>query len=276
MMNKTDIKITNSTEARLIGLIYLLSLLFSIQSITSIQSTSFSLPIIQLFYDAAGPHLAILLTVVVLIAQAAAAITAWTASSRLFFALARDRAFPFKAIFMAQNRFDVPYAGLILSVVVGCALCACYIGSPIAFNAILSSAAISVLLAYGMPVLCRALWPRGLDGLKGPFRLGRFSWAINLASLLFVILMSVLFIMPTSYPATAQNMNYAVVAIGGLIAIVTVQWVSWGMHVYDGVVHTYGGDSSPGAIEVKELEGWDLSNGRTTFDVKGNVGTETR
>jgi len=71
-------------------------------------------------------------------------------------------------------------------------------------------------------------------------------------------------------------MNYAVVAIGGLIAIVTVRWVSWGMHVYDGVVHTYSADFSPGVGEIKELEGWELSNGRTTFDVKGNVGTATK
>lgn len=73
--------------------------------------------------------------------------TAWTASSRLFFALARDRAFPFKGVFMAKNRYDVPYAGIWLSVFIGCVICACYIGSTVAFGAILSSAAISVLLA---------------------------------------------------------------------------------------------------------------------------------
>ena len=82
-----------------------------------------------------------------MIAQGSAAITAWTASSRLFFALARDRAFPFQRLFMDHNRFDVPYAGVWLSVVIGCAICAAYIGSVVAFNAILSAAAISVLLA---------------------------------------------------------------------------------------------------------------------------------
>jgi amino acid transporter len=82
-----------------------------------------------------------------MIAQGSAAITAWTASSRLFFALARDQAFPYKSVFMAKNRYDVPYAGVWLSVGIGCAICACYIGSVVAFNAILSAAAISVLLA---------------------------------------------------------------------------------------------------------------------------------
>lgn len=82
-----------------------------------------------------------------LLAQFTGAATAWTASSRVFFALARDRAFPFPKVFMAQNRYDVPYFGVILSTIVGSCICACYIGSTVAFNAILSAAAISVLIA---------------------------------------------------------------------------------------------------------------------------------
>ena len=82
-----------------------------------------------------------------MIAQGSAALTAWTASSRLFFALARDDAFPYKKLFMAKNRNDVPWAGVVLSCFIGCAICACYIGSTVAFGAILSAAAISVLLA---------------------------------------------------------------------------------------------------------------------------------
>jgi len=73
--------------------------------------------------------------------------TAWTASPRLFFALSRDRAFPFERLCMAHNGFDVPYAGVWSSVFVGCVICACYIGSTVAFGAVLSSAANSVLLA---------------------------------------------------------------------------------------------------------------------------------
>lgn len=236
----------------LIGVIYLLSLLFSLQSIPNIVGTSYSLPISQLFYDAAGPKLAQFLLVVIMIAQGSAAITAWTASSRLFFALARDRAFPFQSLFMSHNRFDVPYAGVWLSVVIGCAICAAYIGSVVAFNAILSAAAISVLLAYGMPIMCRVFWPNGLDGFKGPFHLGKFSWPINVASLAFIGVMSIFFILPTAHPVTALNMNYAVVAIGGLIILVSFQYLLWGRKVYNGVVHTFVepvGVVNPGPME---------------------------
>lgn len=109
-----------------------------------------------------------------------------------------------------------------------------------------------------MPILCRTLWPNSLDGQHGPFRLGRFSWAINVLSLIFIVVMSVFFVLPTSMPVTALNMNYAVVAIGGLILLVSLQWLVWGRKVYHGIVHTYvpgsesegstGSGSKPGTV----------------------------
>lgn len=93
----------------------------------------------------------------------------------------------------------------------------------------------------GMPILCRVFWPNSLDGLRGPFRLGRFSWGINVASLLFIIVMSVLFVLPTAHPTTSLNMNYAIVAIGGLIVLTTLQYVFWGRKHYNGIVQTYRG-----------------------------------
>lgn len=69
---------------------------------------------------------------VIMLAQFMAAVTAFTASSRLFYALARDNAFPFKRQFMALNRFQAPYWGVWLSVLVGCIISCAYIGSAIA------------------------------------------------------------------------------------------------------------------------------------------------
>jgi len=121
-----------------LGLAYLLALLFSAQSIPAIQATSLPLPIAQLFLDAAGRKLAIVCLVVVFLAQAMAAATAFTASSRLFYALARDDATPriLKRPFMRLNRYQAPIVGVWLSVFVGCALSCAYIGSTIAVCAL--------------------------------------------------------------------------------------------------------------------------------------------
>jgi amino acid transporter len=80
----------------LIGIAYLLALLFAVQDIASVQATTFAIPIAQLFYDAVGPRLSQMCLLVIMVSQVMAAITTFTASSRLFYALARDNAFPLK------------------------------------------------------------------------------------------------------------------------------------------------------------------------------------
>lgn len=222
----------------MIGLAYMLALLFSVQSIARVQATSYALPIAQLYVDAAGQKLALLCLAVVMLAQFMAAVTAFTASSRLFYALARDNAIPCKSWFMALNRFQAPYVGVWLSVLIGCVISCAYIGSAIAFNAILSSAAIAVMLSYLQPILIRTLWPTSSLPARGPFSLGKWSWPVNLASSLFTVFICVLFILPTATPVTQFNMNYAIVAIGGVVLIVSIAWMLWGRSHFTGPVRT--------------------------------------
>lgn len=64
----------------IIGLAYMLALLFSVQSIPSIQASSYAIPIAQLYYDAVGQKLTLMCLTVVALAQFMAAVTAFTAS----------------------------------------------------------------------------------------------------------------------------------------------------------------------------------------------------
>nr|GAT50889.1 amino acid metabolite permease [Mycena chlorophos] len=221
----------------LIGLAYMLALLFAVQSIPAVQSTALALPIAQLYHDAVGKRLTLMCLAVIGLAQFMAAVTAFTASSRLFYALARDNAFPAKSRFMRLNRYQAPYWGVWLSVLVGCIISCAYIGSAIAFNAILSSAAISVMLGYLQPIIIRVFWPDALT-TRGPFHLGRYSWTINLLSMLFTVFICILFVLPTAHPVNALNMNYAVVAVGGLMVLVLFMWVVWGRGRFKGPVFT--------------------------------------
>jgi amino acid transporter len=112
----------------------MLALLFAVRNIASVQSTTFAIPIAQLFYDAVGPQLTQVCLAVVTLSQVTAAITAFTASSRLFYALARDNAFPLKKQFMTLNRFQAPYWGVWTSVLIGCMISCAYIASAIAVS----------------------------------------------------------------------------------------------------------------------------------------------
>lgn len=136
--------VTSIVGSYLIGLAYLLSLLFCLQSTTRIQQTQFAIPIAQLFFDALdgqthkGSNLTKLSLVVVALAQFMAAVTAFTASSRLLYALSRDNAilpwWGMKRRFMQVNRFQAPYWGVWTSVGIGCAVSCAYIGSAIAVS----------------------------------------------------------------------------------------------------------------------------------------------
>ncbi|KAF9011716.1 amino acid transporter [Cyathus striatus] len=236
-----------------IGLVYMLSLLFSVQSISSVQATAYAIPIAQLYFDAVGKRLTLMCLTVIALAQFMAAVTAFTASSRLFYALARDNAFPMKKHFMLLNRYQAPYVGVWLSVLAGCIISCAYIGSVIAFNAILSSAAISVMLGYLQPIIIRVFWPKSLKE-RGPFHLGAWSWVVNFASFLFTIFICVLFILPTAHPVTQFNMNYAVVSVGGIMILVSVTWASWGRHHFVGSLHTNTDVLSDPALRVSEKQ----------------------
>ncbi|KAF9045379.1 amino acid transporter [Panaeolus papilionaceus] len=223
-----------------IGLIYMLSLLFSVQSIKNVQSTSYAIAIAQLYFDAVGQRLTLMCLTIIGLAQFMAAATAFTASSRLFYALARDNAFPMKSQFMYLNRFQAPLAGVWLSVVIGCAISCAYIGSIIAFNAILSSAAIAVMLGYLQPIIIRVFWPSAMKE-QGPFALGRWSRVINILSFAFIIFICVLFVLPTAQPVNQQDMNYAIVSVGSILLLVGLTWFFWGRHTFKGPVHTKSG-----------------------------------
>jgi amino acid transporter len=122
----------------------MLALLFSIQSVPNIAATTLPLPIAQLFVDATGgggreavgKNLALMCLVVVGLAQGMAAVTAFAASARLLYALARDNACPrgVRRALLRRNKGQAPYVGVWVSVFVGCAISCAYIGSATAVS----------------------------------------------------------------------------------------------------------------------------------------------
>jgi len=75
-------------------------------------------------------------------------------------------------------------------------------------------------------------------GERGPFHLGKYSWSVNVVSAAFTLFVCILFILPTSTPVTAINMNYAIVAIGGVLLLILISWFAYGVRHYKGPVST--------------------------------------
>lgn len=210
--------------AGITGVIYLIPILFTLPDIATLLKVANGQPIGLLFQtvtgSAAGGFGLLFLILGILFF---AGIGALTAASRCTYAFARDRAIPGSQLWSRISpRFDVPLWGLVLSTLVDCALGLIYFGSTAAFNSFTGVATICLSISYGLPILVSVL--RGRKAVRhSTYSLGRFGYAINVATLCWIALATVLFCMPVSLPVTASTMNYASVVFAGFAAV-SVAW----------------------------------------------------
>ncbi|KAG6855917.1 hypothetical protein H0H87_009423 [Tephrocybe sp. NHM501043] len=128
------------------------------------------------------------------------------AASRATWSFARDKAIPFHHIFArisgdANDPSAVPYNAHILSTTVQLLLGLIYLGSSAAFNAFVGVGLICLGASYAMPVAILLFNGNGRTEMKdAPYSLGRWGFALNIATVLWVALEIVLFSMPAVIP----------------------------------------------------------------------------
>ncbi|KAI9338414.1 amino acid permease-domain-containing protein [Pilaira anomala] len=206
--------------ASLFGLLFLISINFCVQDFqTQIVNTSISPVMTQIFLDGVGYKWTVVFTTIVMGAMFFSGSALTLGSSRMVYAFARDGATPFsKQLATINQKTMTPvwavWANIIFAIIVGLL----YIINETAFNAIVSVNTIASSMAYFIPIALKLTVARKVFK-HGPFHLGPFSDIINIISLIWILLTSVLFVCPTEYPVTPQNMNYAIVVFGGVMGI---------------------------------------------------------
>lgn len=73
-----------------------------------------------------------------------------------------------------------------------------------------------VVCCPGIPIALRVVYRKRFK--RGPFHLGPFSYPIAITACVWILFISVVFILPQANPVDSQTLNYAIVAVG----IVTV------------------------------------------------------
>ncbi|KAF3931051.1 hypothetical protein ABW20_dc0104557 [Dactylellina cionopaga] len=210
--------------AGLTGVIYIIPLLFVLPEVKIVLGVANGQPIGLIFTlvtgsKAGGMGLLALILVIALFAGTGAL----TAASRCTFAFARDGAIPGSRYWSQYNyRLNVPLNGLLLSSAICCLLGLIYFGSTAAFQSFVGVATICLSTSYGFPIMVNVLNKRKAVQ-RSTFSLGKFGYAINIATVVWIILSVVLFCMPVSIPVTAVGMNYASVVFMGF-AGVSVAW----------------------------------------------------
>src|SRR5579862_4104835 len=204
------------------GWILLIGLTSAIQNYGA-ESTAV-VPAAQIFLDAAGGGLGQFLLLVAIGAQFYCGMSSVTANSRMIFAFSRDGAVPGHQLWSKINkRTRTPTNSIWLAAVGAFVLWLPYLYNPAAYFAVISIAVIGLYVAYGIPIFLRLR--AGSSFEAGPWHLGRWSRLIGTIAVTWIVIISILFILPTAFPITGTNFNYTIVAFAVVLGATSIWWV---------------------------------------------------
>lgn len=168
-----------------------------------------------------GSTVGTLMFLIAIVAQFFCGTASITSNSRMFFAFARDNGMPGSKLWYKLNDRHVPLNALILSIVAAFILALPALFSTVVYSAVTSIAVIGLYIAYVIPVFLRNIHKERFE--PGPWNLGRWSPLIGWVAMVWVVVASILFVLPVQYPITLQNFNFT----GVVLLIVWALLIPW-------------------------------------------------
>lgn len=223
-----------------LGLVMVVTLCMVLGNLEDIIFTDTFQPFIAVFYQTTqslpGTNA---MTALIIFMQMFCNLSIVATASRQLFAFARDKGTPFGAWFAyVRPGWDVPVNSIIVSWVVTCLLSLLNIGSTVAFSSVASLSISGVLASYIVSIGCMTR-KRILNELLLPskFSLGRWKgFALNVASLIYLVVFFVLSFFPVDKDPSLTVMNWACLMFGATIIFALLYYVIKGRRVYDGPV----------------------------------------
>jgi amino acid permease (GABA permease) len=218
--------IVNSILVSLVaGFVLIVGITFAIyHDYNSALASATGVPPVQIWIDSIGRLGGELLLVIAFVAQAYCGMASVTANSRMIFAFSRDGAVPGHRFWHRINpRTRTPTNSIWFAVVFAFILGVPYLWSPTAYGAITSIATIGLYIAYVTPTLLRRL--AGGSFQPGPWQLGRWSFIVGWVGVAWVVVITILFVLPEVYPVTLTTFNYAPVAVGVVLLFSGGWWL---------------------------------------------------
>lgn len=203
------------------GWILLIGVTFAIQHYTS--EVGATVPPAQIFIDALGNTGGKLLLLIVVIAQLFCGMASVTANSRMIYAFSRDGALPGSRLWHRVNpRTRTPTNAIWLAAGGALILGLPYLWNNTAYAAVTSIAVIGLYVAYVLPTFLRLRLGRAF--VRGPWHLGRWSTPIGIVAVIWVVVITILFMLPTTSPVTWKSFNYTVIAVAAVLGFAGIWW----------------------------------------------------
>ncbi|KAI9471838.1 MAG: amino acid permease-domain-containing protein [Benjaminiella poitrasii] len=219
-----------------VGTLLMIACAFMIQDFDrQIVNSSFPMTITQVFLDGTGIGWTMWFLVIILVAMYFAGAAVIVGSSRQTYAFARDGAMPFSKWLAKLTSSRVPANAVWFNIAFAAILGIPYLFSEVAFETIVSINTISANLSYFVPIWLRITMARKRFQ-KGPFHLGKWSILCGIISCAWIIFTSVFFILPTQWPVTTNNMNFAAIPFVFVIGLASLVYVISGRKWFTGPV----------------------------------------
>jgi amino acid permease (GABA permease) len=215
------------------GWILLIGITFAIQHYTAELNSPTGVPPAQIFIDAVGVTGGKLLLLVAIGAQLFCGMSSVTANSRMIYAFSRDGALPASRVWHRVNkRTRTPTNAIWLAAVGALILGLPYLWNSAAYAAVTSIAVIGLYIAYVLPTFLRLRL--GSSFQRGPWHLGSWSYLVGTIAVVWVVFITVLFMLPTASPITVKNFNYTVVAVVVVLGFAGIYWLVSARHWFTG------------------------------------------
>jgi amino acid permease (GABA permease) len=241
--------VTSIVVSLFAGWALLIGVTFAIQDYGAAAGST--VPPAQIFVDALGAAGGKLLLLIVIVAQLFCGMSSVTANSRMIYAFSRDGALPGSRFWHRVNpRTRTPTNAIWLAAVGALVLGLPYLWNSTAYAAVTSIAVIGLYVAYVLPTFLRLRL--GSSFQRGPWHLGRWSKPVGITAVAWVVIISVLFMLPTASPVTGTNFNYTVVAVAVVLGFAGTWWLASARNWFTGP-RVQGTPAELAAIEA-ELE----------------------
>ena len=225
-----------------IGWILLLAITFAASDAQAVTDGGGSS--IAVFESAMGTAWVKLILIISVAGQLFCGAACLTSASRMCYAFSRDGAIPGSSMWSKVTAKKIPVNAVLFMAAMALiitipALFGTAEGIPVAFFAVVSIAVIGLYIAYVIPIFLR--WRVGDDFEPGPWTNGRkYKW-MNLVATIWVGIITVIFVLPTTPAGTPfrdeftwSAVNYAPLVTGGLFLAVGAWWLLGAKRTFTG------------------------------------------